>query len=79
MARFYVNITGVSQDYLSFLGYFVVAENEEFKILDHKGDIHLIDKNNSYLYVDDMNDAALLKGPFIAREKIPLPPKGGSN
>jgi len=35
MARFYIDITGVSQDHLDFLGYFVVAEDDEFKIIDH--------------------------------------------
>jgi hypothetical protein len=42
----------------------------------HKDDLHFVDKNKPYLYVDDVNDAALLNGPFMAREKIPLPPKG---
>jgi hypothetical protein len=80
MARFYVDITGVSQDYLDFLGYFVVAEDDEFKIIDHKGDVHFIDKKKPYLYIDDMNDANLLKGPFVARAQILLPPpKNGQN
>jgi hypothetical protein len=75
--RYYVNIAGVPQGFLDFLGYFVLAEDEEFKILVHKGDLHLVDKNKPYLYVDDQNDAGLLKGPFMEREKITLPPKEG--
>jgi hypothetical protein len=76
--RFYVNIARVSQSFLDFLGYFVLFEDEEFKMIIHKDDVHSVDKNKPYLYVDDMNDADLLKGPFMAREKIPLPPKDGS-
>lgn len=75
MNRFYVNIAGVSQAFLDFLGYFVLFEDEDFKLLLHKGDLHLIDKYNPHLYVDDKNDADLLNGPFLPREKIPLPPK----
>jgi hypothetical protein len=73
MGRFYVNITGVSQSFLDFLGYFVIVEDEKFKVLSHKNDIHFIDK---HMPLDDQNDAELLKGAFRGREKIPLPPKG---
>jgi hypothetical protein len=75
MAKFYVDITGVSQDYLDFLGYFVVYEDEEFKWLDHKGDVQIIDKARPRLFVDDMNDAMLLSGPFASRDRIPFPPE----
>jgi hypothetical protein len=75
MKRFYVSIAGVSQSFLDFLGYFSLFEDEEFRILMHKDDLHFVDKNKPYLYVDDVNDAALLNGPFMAREKIRLPPK----
>jgi hypothetical protein len=75
MGRYYVNIAGVPQGVLDFLGYFVIYEDEYFKILLHKSDVYLVDKNKPYLYVDDQNDAGLLKGPFMEREKIPLPPK----
>jgi hypothetical protein len=79
MKRFYVNIAGVPQAFLDFMGYFVLFEDDEFKILLHKGDLHLVDKNNPYLYVDDKNDADLLHGPFMEREKIPLPPRDGEH
>ena len=46
MARYYVNISGVPQALLDFLGYFVLAEDEDFKVLEHKGDSHLIDKKS---------------------------------
>ena len=74
MPRYYVDITGISQDFLDFLGYVVVYEEEEFKVLSHKGEIHAIDKAKPRLYVDDVNDAALLKGPLAFREKMPFPP-----
>jgi hypothetical protein len=77
MGRFYVNIEGVSQAALDFLGYIVIFENNEFKILSHKGDVHVVDKSKPYLYVDDKNDQELLSGPFKARERITLPPKLG--
>jgi len=64
--------------YLDFLGYFILFEDDEFKMLIHKNDLYFVDRNKPYLYVDDMNDADLLKGPFMAREKILLSPKDGS-
>jgi hypothetical protein len=80
MGRFYVNITGISQDTLDFLGYPCFAEDEEFKILYHKGELFLVDKKGtSYLYVDDKNDADLLKGAFAIRKKIPFPTDGKPN
>ncbi len=75
MRRFYVNIAGISQEFLDFLGYVVVYEDGEFKVLSHKGDIHVIDKSRPRLYVDDQNDAGLLGGPFAYREKMPFPPQ----
>ncbi len=78
MARYYTNITGVSQALLDFIGYYIVDEDEEFKILWHKGDIHFIDKNKPYLYLDDRTDAEVLKGLLAGRERIPMPPKNGS-
>jgi hypothetical protein len=75
MKRFYVNIVGVPQSFLDFLGYLVLFEDDDFKLLFHKDDLHFIDKNTPYLYVDDKNDADLLKGPLLPREKITLPQK----
>jgi len=74
MERFYVDITGVSQDRLDFLGYFVIYEDDEFKILSNKGDLYIIDKARPRLFVDDVNDANLLGGPLSYR--MPFPPEG---
>lgn len=75
MRRYYVDITGISQEFLDFLGYVVVYEEEEFKVLSNKGTIHVVDKARPRLYVDDENDAGLLAGPFAYRAKMPFPPK----
>jgi hypothetical protein len=77
MRRFYVDIAGVSQEFLDFLGYVLVYEEDEFKMLSHKGALHLIDKATPRLYVDDKNDADLLGGSFANRKKMPFPPKDG--
>jgi hypothetical protein len=75
MQRYYVNISGITQEFLDFLGYIVICENEEFKILSNKGTLHIVDKSRPRLYVDDKNDAGLLGGPFAHREKMPFPPQ----
>jgi hypothetical protein len=76
MGRFYVDITGIPQNYLDFLGYTLFAEDESFKILRNKSDMHLVDKEKPYLFVDDMNDAEIMRS-FGGRAKIPVPlPKG---
>jgi hypothetical protein len=74
MARWYVDITGIDQSLLDFAGYPCIAEDEDFKILFNKGDIHIIDKKGKqYLYVDDVNDVTLLGAATATREKIALP------
>jgi hypothetical protein len=75
MRRYYVDISGVSQEFLDFLGYVVVYEEEEFKMISHKGATHIVDKQRPRLYVDDANDASLLSGAFANRDKMPLPSK----
>ncbi len=78
MERYYVDIAGVPRSTLEFAGFIVVFEDEDFMLLYHKGDMHLIDKEKPYLYVDDRNDADLLHG-FKMRDKIPLPRKDDCN
>ncbi|MBI2713890.1 MAG: hypothetical protein HYX37_05470 [Rhizobiales bacterium] len=74
MARFYVEISGVSQEFLDFLGYFLVYEDRNYKLLKNKDEYYLLEKKGKqYLYVDDKNDADLLTGAFIARHKIDAP------
>jgi hypothetical protein len=74
MARFYVEITGLAQEFLDFLGYTIFEQDKDFKILIHKDDKYIIDKKGKqYLFVDDKNDAALLQGAFLARKRIIAP------
>jgi hypothetical protein len=74
MARFYVEITGISQSFLDFLGYFSVYEDRNFKLLRNKDEYYLLEKKGrQYLYVDDQNDANLLSNAFLGRHKIDAP------
>lgn len=44
------------------MGYVLVEENEDFFLLRHKGDDHVLAKQGCRdLYVDDPNDAAIFK------------------
>lgn len=71
MARYYVDVTGIPDELLEFLGYILVHENEEFQLRHYKGDPVIIQKSGKrYVYVDDINDAAILK----RRPKVAAPP-----
>jgi hypothetical protein len=66
----YVNIDGLEIGFLEFMGYVLVAENEEFLLLNHKGDEHIIYKPGPrFLYVADDNDVHIFKN----RPRIPAP------
>lgn len=57
----YVNIQGVDDQFLEFLGYNLVHEDHEFKLyVDYHGEDHLVLKVKPRLLVEDLNDAALL-------------------
>ena len=58
----YVSIDGISDEYLAFLGYDLVIEDEEFKMYkDKAGDEHIVRKDaKPYLYMDDINDAMIV-------------------
>ena len=74
MATYYVEITGISQNFLDFLGYYSVYEDRNLKLLRNKDAYFLLEKKGrQYLYVDDKNDADLLTGAFLARSRIPAP------
>lgn len=60
--RYYVSIAGVADEFLEFLGYMLVEENEEFKVYLRHGELMPVKKANPFLYVDDLNDARILKG-----------------
>jgi hypothetical protein len=71
MTRHYVNVTGIPLEFLELMGYDLVHEDDEFILLNHKGDEHVLSKHGcQYLYVDDQNDAAI----FRSRSRIPAPP-----
>lgn len=59
--RYYVSIAGVPDEFLEFLGYVKVEEDDEFKVYRRHGDLMPVEKTNPYLYVDDLNDARILK------------------
>lgn len=66
----YVDITGLPTQFLEFMGYIVVDQNDEFILLNHKGEEHIIYKPKPMLYVDDENDVAI----FANRPRVPAPP-----
>jgi hypothetical protein len=71
MSRYYVDVTGVPDDFLEFMGYCKVKENHEFELRVAKDKEYILRKNGAkYLYVEDPNDASL----FHARAKVAAPP-----
>lgn len=69
--RYYVSIAGVPDEFLEFLGYVKVEETDEFKVYWRHGDLMPVKKANPYLYVDDLNDARILKD----RNMMAIPPE----
>jgi hypothetical protein len=63
----------VSDEVLEFLGYVKIDENDEFKAYVRHGEPILVKKANPYLYVDDLNDARILKD----RNVMEIPPDDG--
>jgi hypothetical protein len=72
MRRVYVQIPNVSDEFLEFLGYVKVEENDEFKGYVRHGEPIIVKKTNPYLYVDDLNDARILKD----RNVMEIPSEG---
>lgn len=60
--RYYVSIADVSDEFLEFLGYVLREETDEFKVYSRHGELMVVQKTNPFLYVDDLNDARILKG-----------------
>lgn len=71
MRRVFVQIPNVSDEFLEFLGYLKIQETEEFKVYLRHGDPIVVQKTNPYLYVDDLNDARILKD----RNMMEIPPE----
>lgn len=67
---FYVSLDGVDEDTLSIVGFVLIDENEATKLYRYCGEDILVDKSDPFVYVDDLNDAAIL-----GSEIIPMPPK----
>jgi len=63
---YYVDISDVPLDFIEFMGYRVEGENEQFVLLNRKGDQHIILKDGKrFLYVEDFNDAQALHGRAV--------------
>jgi hypothetical protein len=61
MARFCVDISHLTDEMLSFFGYDIRDENDEFKIYTDKSlEDHIVEKARPRLYVEDVNDAVYL-------------------
>jgi hypothetical protein len=73
MARHYVDITGVSDAELEMLGYYLVEEEDEFALYDNKGEHFIVHRqgNRRFIYVEDINDAMILRGR--ATRPVPAP------
>jgi hypothetical protein len=58
---FYVNIQGISDEQLAFLGFRLVKEDEAHKLYaDYYGEEYLVRRDEPYLKVDDLNTAMSL-------------------
>jgi hypothetical protein len=67
----YVDITGISDSFLGFMGYVLVSEDDEFKIYTCKGEEIILSKIPPiFLFVEDDNDVPILRGYRSA----PCPP-----
>jgi len=72
MERYYVNIIGITKPQLELAGFVVVLEDDEFMLLEQKGDVHLVEKAKPYLFIDDRCDADFLKELRNQPTAIPL-------
>jgi hypothetical protein len=63
--RYYVSIAGVPDEFLEFLGYVFVREDDDLKVYRRKDELMFVKKANPFLFVDDLNDKRILKGRSI--------------
>lgn len=72
MQTWYVDIDGIDDGRLAFLGYRCVGDNNEFKIYRHdlSGDEQIVEKAQPRLHVHDINDAMEIGASGVA---IPVP------
>jgi hypothetical protein len=65
---FAVEISGIPDGLLEFVGYVLVEENEEFKVYrDKYMEDHIVRKSDSLLYVDELDEAQALSAGRIVR------------
>ena len=70
MAKFCVDISQSDDASLSFFGYRLEEESEEFKVYKDKHfEDHIVSKGRPLLYVEDVNDAVYM----AAKAVIALP------
>jgi hypothetical protein len=70
MSRYYVDVTEVSEEFLEFMGYCKVTDDDEFELRITKDKEYILPKQGPrYSYVDDPNDALM----FRARAKVAAP------
>ena len=57
----YIGIAGVDDDLLEVLGYYLLAEDDSFKLYrDIYGDDHIVDKADPRIFLHDINDAMII-------------------
>lgn len=62
----YVDVRDVPLELLELLGYYLVAEDDEFVLLTHKGEEYILSKDGPrLLYVEDHNDATILRSERV--------------
>jgi hypothetical protein len=72
MTQYCVDISGIGDDILDFLGYHLADETDQFKVYrDKYAEDHIVFKARPLLYVEDANDALVLRSKRV----INLPPE----
>lgn len=71
MERWFVTIDHLTDEQLSFFGFTLVLENDEFKVYRHySGEDHIVRKAGPrFLLVDDINDAVAMAATRVLRAK----------
>ncbi|WP_338241545.1 hypothetical protein [Aurantiacibacter hainanensis] len=71
---FYVSLDGVDDGTLLLAGFVLIEEGEAYKIYRHYGEDVIVDKDDPFVVVEDINDAAVL-----GSEIIPIPPENNEH
>jgi hypothetical protein len=68
VTQHYVGIEGLDLNILeSFFGFQILVDEDEFAlIIDDKGNLQIIDKKRPHIYLEDINDAMLIRSRVIA-------------